>query len=104
MFLQLSIIMLVVMSCICIATVILLQVSFASSLAESLEVITAESSLFHSLDFTIASLVLENLVTSDEIVIDDEIQMSFVQTVSNLMTTRPEVAGDSEAQHQSVTR
>ncbi len=63
-----------------------------------------ESSLFQSLDFTIASIVLEVLVSSDEIVTNERIQSNFVHCINNLLSVDRSVAADSESKHQSASR
>ena len=76
----------------------------ASELASELEIITGASPLFQSLDFTIASIILENLALSEEIIEDSEIQEKFVNSISNLMSADNDVAADSEMRHRSTAR
>ena len=63
-----------------------------------------ESSLFQSLDFTIASIVLEVLASSDDIATNERIQSNFVNCINNLLSVDRSVAADSESKHQSTTR
>ena len=83
---------------------LVVQVNVAEDTAKLFESITVESSTFQYLDFTIASLILENLATSEEIVADETIQKSFVESVNNLMSVNKEVVAKSEFNHGSTSR
>ena len=73
-------------------------------MAEELVEISEDAASFEQLDFSIASLVLEKIVESNEITDDEELQNNYVESLSNLLSVDSDVIKASQNQHNSTNR
>lgn len=73
-------------------------------MAEELVEISKDAASFEQLDFSIASLVLEKIVESNEIIDDEELQNNYVESLSNLLSVDSDVIKASQNQYNSTNR
>lgn len=73
-------------------------------MAEELVEISKDAASFEQVDFSIASLVLEKIVESNEIADDEELQNNYVESLSNLLSVDSDVVKASQNQHDSSNR
>lgn len=73
-------------------------------MAEELVEISKDAASFEQLDFSIASLVLEKIVESNEITDDEELQNNYVESLSNLLSVDSDVIKASQNQYNSTNR
>lgn len=81
-----------------------IQVTDLKELAEGLTQVSQEADSFEAFDFTIAVIVLDNLSQSQEIVNDQELQNSYIQSINNLLEVNAEVVKSSQSRHASTER
>lgn len=63
-----------------------------------------EASSYEPLDFTIAAVLVEDLVQSEEIVSNREIQDGYVEALENLLMIDSNVVRASQSRHDSGDR
>ena len=81
-----------------------LQVTNVDELVHGLTEQSRAASFYEPLDFTIATLLAEDLAQSEEIVSNREVQNGYVEAIENLLLVNASVVNASQTMHASVDR
>ena len=81
-----------------------LQVTNVDELVHGLTEQSRAASFYEPLDFTIATLLAEDLALSEEIVSNREVQNGYVEAIENLLLVNASVVNASQTMHASADR